>query len=192
MKSYSTEGLGKLPALIETPTDKEAAAPVSQAATRDFVPALALPSTKVHPKVRLGYTIRFALGIGVILSWALPLLGPTSASRVDPPSAPSPFAQQMAFTPVLDMARTYCPPQARVLMLSNNSSAGDLADYFIYPQRKDMPGLDRPLSAADLDAHAGGCLIYYGQMAGQLLDPFRARLKEIICSGNGCLYGIER
>ena len=79
-----------------------------------------------------------------------------------------------------------------VLMLNNGSAASNLADYFFYPRRVDLIDLNEPFTSADLNAHMGGCLIYYGTQAGKRLDSFRTRLKEILCSGEGCLYSIER
>ncbi len=190
--------------MTEAVINKEATAFTTQPTRQDaaLAPIVTPAPESASHKVRLVYMIRLALGMSVLLSWGvLPLhsmwttwMAPQMAPQAGPVQA---TAQQTPtksdiFMPVLYKARTYCPANARVLVLNNGSAADSLSDYYVYPRRTDMIELDDPFSAADLDTHVGGCLIYYGPQAEQRLAPFKARLREVLCSSEGCLYGIER
>lgn len=189
--------------MLETLTDKETNIAVSQPISRESAPVATPTSKGARPRVMYEYAIRSALGVGVILAWIIvpmrPMLtgllptqvAPTPAQVASPQTAQATPSKTESFMPTLDKARMYCPPNAPVLMLADGVAPSQLADYFVYPRRVDLILLADPFSATDLDAHAGGCLVYYGSQAAQRLDPFKARLKEIICS-DGCLYHIER
>lgn len=178
-------------------SDTEVKKSVLQSAAQASMSGRAITSGKKEAKVRFDYAIRYALGLGVILSWAvLPLnsaLAELAATWQTPrQTVQGTVSKTELFIPALTQAGTYCPPQSRVLILNSGTGVGNLTQYYVYPRRVDLIELSQPFTASDLDAHKGGCLLYYGAEAGQRLDPFRSRLTQIKCSGDGCLYGIER
>src|SRR5439155_2008560 len=66
----------------------------------------------------------------------------------------------------------------RVLMLSDDPVGCMRGSYLLYPRRVDVVQRVDGFTAADLDPHAGGCLLTYGPQTHSLY-PFRARLSML-------------
>jgi hypothetical protein len=141
--------------------------------------------------------VRIVLALSIILAWAiLPLriifvgwLNPAQGQQFLDAKRISP-ADTTYFRLLMD-AKTHCPPDKPMLMLTSGADADQIASYYIYPRRVDLIGPEDPITDADFDAHADGCLALYGDEAMPRLDPFRSRLKELKCAGGGCLYDIQ-
>ena len=86
-------------------------------------------------------------------------------------------------------ARAACPEDQRVLLLADDPIAWIQGSYLLYPLRLDVVQTVDGFTRADLDVHAGGCVLHYGPQ-GARLEPFLARLDPLGCSPAGCLYRI--
>lgn len=145
------------------------------------------------------YAARLTLGLGLLLIWTgagLPGAWQTWWAAAHTPSAAavSYDAQRLTLEAntlytLFMAARQACPPAQPVLALSDDVRALQQGNYLLYPRRIDLVRQADPFGAANIAAHAGGCVFYYGPVGGRL-DPFRAQLSEITCDRDGCLYRV--
>jgi hypothetical protein len=143
--------------------------------------------------------LRVALAVGALAGWVWrggPLIGDLWAQAAHTPSAAgvaydAQRAEVEGYTiyQLLIAARAACPPDQPVLALSDDIRTDQQGNYVLYPRAIDIVRLADSFGTANLDAHAGGCVLYAGPV-GQRLDPFKARLTELTCTPAGCLYRI--
>ncbi len=86
-------------------------------------------------------------------------------------------------------ARTACPGDGPVLVISDDPFAWLRGNYLLYPRRLDVVQSVDGFTAVDLDAHRGGCLFTYGPQRARI-EPFRPRLTAAGCAGDDCVYRI--
>src|SRR5437588_1194498 len=115
---------------METLTDQEANMSAFQPAAQDSAPARASLFRNVQSKERLVYAIRFTLGTGVIVLWSVLALQLVWTDWTTTQATATQVTQQTPsttenFLTMARLARTYCPPQANVLMLNNGSAASN-------------------------------------------------------------------
>jgi hypothetical protein len=145
------------------------------------------------------YGVRMALaaacvGAWILTGWPAAWLA-WQAARQTPSAAGVSYDAQRATLPegplytLLAAARTACPPTQAVLALSDDPIALQQGNYVLYPRRIVLVRGSDPFGPATLVGHAGGCLFFYGPQGGRL-DPVRARLTELACSRDGCLYRV--
>ena len=120
----------------------------------------------------------------------------TWSTAIQAPSAAQvPYDEQRASLEGYDLyrlllaARDRCPPDKNILALTDDIRADQQGHYVLYPRRLDIVRPAQPFGAADLEAHAGGCALFYGDDVYRLFAPYQALLAEqIACVEHGCLY----
>lgn len=137
------------------------------------------------------YRLRLVLGLGLAALWtfvALPQVVGSWLEAVRTPAADGLPAG--ALRELMNSAADECPAEPRLLLLSDEPIAWMQGSYLIYPQRIDVIQTVDGFTSADLDAHAGGCLMWYRSSAPRI-QPFVARLAPIRCLDEGCLYRLR-
>jgi len=95
-----------------------------------------------------------------------------------------------ALNVLMAAAQNACQQAPRLLLLSDEPAAWMWGSYLLYPQRLDVVQSVDGFTAANLDEHSGGCVLWYGSQ-GTRLEPFVERLAPLRCTAEGCLYRVR-
>ena len=127
---------------------------------------------------------RVAAALGLVALW-LAVAAPAAWERWTADSPPN----DQSPDELAGLAARLCPAAQRVLLLTDNPVGWMRGSYLLYPRRLDVVQRVDGFTDADLDTHAGGCVLNYGPQTHDLA-PFSARLSALRSGESGVLYRI--
>ena len=92
-------------------------------------------------------------------------------------------------TALATAAGSACPGGGPILVVSDDPIAWLRGNYVLYPRKLDVVQSVDGFTAADLDAHSGGCLLTFGPQRSRI-EPYRPRLLQAACTGDDCVYRV--